>query len=116
MCVCKCVFVCVNVPNGGEDEGGWENLCVYDMPLYLSVTLLNECEFACRQLWQLCIRCIHSVYLVTSSPLQDPILEAVKPTRGPKAGGTLITISGKFLDTGSKDDVQVAVGGVDCFV
>uniref|UniRef100_A0A672Z9J9 Plexin-B2-like n=1 Tax=Sphaeramia orbicularis TaxID=375764 RepID=A0A672Z9J9_9TELE len=47
---------------------------------------------------------------------RDPILEAVKPARGPKAGGTLITISGKFLDTGSKDDVQVTVGGVDCFV
>uniref|UniRef100_A0A672Z832 Plexin-B2-like n=1 Tax=Sphaeramia orbicularis TaxID=375764 RepID=A0A672Z832_9TELE len=44
---------------------------------------------------------------------RDPILEAVKPARGPKAGGTLITISGKFLDTGSKDDVQVTVGGVD---
>uniref|UniRef100_A0A672Z805 Plexin-B2-like n=1 Tax=Sphaeramia orbicularis TaxID=375764 RepID=A0A672Z805_9TELE len=47
---------------------------------------------------------------------RDPILEAVKPARGPKAGGTLITISGKFLDTGSKDDVQVTVGGVDCFL
>uniref|UniRef100_A0A4W6D1Z5 Plexin b2b n=1 Tax=Lates calcarifer TaxID=8187 RepID=A0A4W6D1Z5_LATCA len=45
---------------------------------------------------------------------RDPIPEAVTPARGPKAGGTLITISGRFLDTGSKDDVQVTIGGVDC--
>uniref|UniRef100_A0AAQ5ZPB5 Sema domain-containing protein n=1 Tax=Amphiprion ocellaris TaxID=80972 RepID=A0AAQ5ZPB5_AMPOC len=44
---------------------------------------------------------------------RDPIPDAVKPARGPKAGGTLITISGRFLDTGSKDDVQVTIGGVD---
>lgn len=61
--------------------------------------------------------CIHAVSL---DPLnfshQDPIPEAVKPSRGPKAGGTLITISGRFLDTGSKEDVQVTVGGVSCIV
>uniref|UniRef100_A0A8C4HS01 Plexin b2b n=1 Tax=Dicentrarchus labrax TaxID=13489 RepID=A0A8C4HS01_DICLA len=45
---------------------------------------------------------------------RDPIPEEVKPSRGPKAGGTLITISGRFLDTGSKNDVQVTIGGVDC--
>uniref|UniRef100_A0A3Q3ND71 Plexin b2b n=1 Tax=Mastacembelus armatus TaxID=205130 RepID=A0A3Q3ND71_9TELE len=38
---------------------------------------------------------------------RDPIPEEVKPARGPKAGGTLITISGRFLDTGSRDDVQL---------
>uniref|UniRef100_A0A8C5HH18 Sema domain-containing protein n=1 Tax=Gouania willdenowi TaxID=441366 RepID=A0A8C5HH18_GOUWI len=43
----------------------------------------------------------------------DPMPDSVTPARGPKAGGTLITISGKFLDTGSKEDVQVTVGGVD---
>ncbi|XP_040893585.1 plexin-B2b [Toxotes jaculatrix] len=47
---------------------------------------------------------------------RDPIPETVSPARGPKAGGTLITISGKFLDTGSKEDVHVTVGGVDCAV
>ncbi|XP_042351980.1 plexin-B2b [Plectropomus leopardus] len=47
---------------------------------------------------------------------RDPIPEEVKPSRGPKAGGTLITISGRFLDTGTKDDVQVTIGGVDCTV
>uniref|UniRef100_A0A8C5HGP9 Sema domain-containing protein n=1 Tax=Gouania willdenowi TaxID=441366 RepID=A0A8C5HGP9_GOUWI len=44
----------------------------------------------------------------------DPMPDSVTPARGPKAGGTLITISGKFLDTGSKEDVQVTVGGVEC--
>uniref|UniRef100_A0A8D3DEP6 Plexin b2b n=1 Tax=Scophthalmus maximus TaxID=52904 RepID=A0A8D3DEP6_SCOMX len=38
---------------------------------------------------------------------RDPIPEAVAPTRGPKAGGTLIAISGPFLETGSKEDVQL---------
>ncbi|RVE71572.1 hypothetical protein OJAV_G00053220 [Oryzias javanicus] len=47
---------------------------------------------------------------------RDPVPNAVKPSRGPKAGGTLITISGKFLETGSKVDVQVTIGGVDCAV
>lgn len=47
---------------------------------------------------------------------QDPIPEAVEPSRGPKVGGTLITITGRFLDTGSKEDVQVTIGGVGCTV
>ncbi|XP_068458490.1 plexin-B2b [Clinocottus analis] len=47
---------------------------------------------------------------------RDPIPEMVKPSRGPKIGGTLMTISGRFLDTGSKDDVRVSVGDVDCAV
>ncbi|XP_078138497.1 plexin-B2-like [Centroberyx gerrardi] len=47
---------------------------------------------------------------------RDPIPQAVQPARGPKAGGTLITISGTNLDTGTKDDVQVTVGRVDCTV
>uniref|UniRef100_A0A674NHH1 Plexin b2b n=1 Tax=Takifugu rubripes TaxID=31033 RepID=A0A674NHH1_TAKRU len=45
---------------------------------------------------------------------RNPIPEAVTPPRGLKAGGTLITISGQFLDTGSKEDVQVTIGGVLC--
>ncbi|TKS73691.1 Plexin-B2 Precursor [Collichthys lucidus] len=47
---------------------------------------------------------------------RDPIPQMVTPSRGPKAGGTLITISGQFLDTGSKDDVHVTIGTVDCTV
>lgn len=47
---------------------------------------------------------------------RDPVPEEVMPNRGPKAGGTLITISGLFLNTGSKEDVQVTIGGVNCSV
>ncbi|XP_012719594.2 plexin-B2b [Fundulus heteroclitus] len=47
---------------------------------------------------------------------RDPIPTGVKPSKGPKAGGTLITITGTFLETGSKEDVQVKVGDVDCAV
>ncbi|KAL7402271.1 hypothetical protein ABVT39_012324 [Epinephelus coioides] len=47
---------------------------------------------------------------------RDPFPDKVEPSKGPKAGGTLITISGRNLDTGSKDDVQVTIGGVDCTV
>ncbi|TNN00361.1 hypothetical protein fugu_011607 [Takifugu bimaculatus] len=47
---------------------------------------------------------------------RNPIPETVTPHRGLKAGGTLITISGQFLDTGSKEDVQVIIGGVVCTV
>ncbi|KAF7224135.1 plexin-B2b [Nothobranchius furzeri] len=47
---------------------------------------------------------------------RDPIPVEVTPTKGPKAGGTLITISGTFLETGSKEDILVNVGGVDCSV
>uniref|UniRef100_A0A669BT93 Plexin b2b n=1 Tax=Oreochromis niloticus TaxID=8128 RepID=A0A669BT93_ORENI len=47
---------------------------------------------------------------------RDPVPEEVMPNRGPKAGGTLITISGLFLNTGSKEDVQVTIGGVNCSI
>ncbi|XP_017290255.1 plexin-B2b isoform X2 [Kryptolebias marmoratus] len=47
---------------------------------------------------------------------RDPIPDGVRPSEGPKAGGTLITISGTFLDTGSKEDIQVKIGDVNCAV
>uniref|UniRef100_A0A8C6WQ76 Plexin b2b n=1 Tax=Neogobius melanostomus TaxID=47308 RepID=A0A8C6WQ76_9GOBI len=47
---------------------------------------------------------------------QDPIPVSVKPKQGLKAGGTLITISGRTLETGSKNDVNINIGGVDCIV
>lgn len=48
--------------------------------------------------------------------LQDPIPSFVHPGKGPAAGGTLITINGTHLDTATKDDVSVSVGGVPCEV
>lgn len=47
---------------------------------------------------------------------QDPRPAAVEPVKGPAAGGTVITISGKDLDTATKEDIAVSVGGVPCDV
>uniref|UniRef100_A0A8C7IKJ7 Plexin b2b n=1 Tax=Oncorhynchus kisutch TaxID=8019 RepID=A0A8C7IKJ7_ONCKI len=47
--------------------------------------------------------------------LQDPIASSVHPDKGSKAGGMVITISGSNLDTATREDVSVTVGGVVCF-
>ncbi|XP_078138128.1 plexin-B2-like isoform X2 [Centroberyx gerrardi] len=47
---------------------------------------------------------------------RDPKPTAVHPVKGPADGGTIITITGKDLDTATKDDVAVTVGGVPCQV
>lgn len=61
---------------------------------------------------------VFMLYLATQPffPHQNPIPETVKPSRGTRAGGTLITIYGQYLDIGSKEDIQVTVGVVDCIV
>ncbi|KAM7378479.1 hypothetical protein PAMA_013403 [Pampus argenteus] len=46
----------------------------------------------------------------------DPKPNSVHPSKGPAAGGTVITIKGEDLDTATKDDVAVSVGGVACEV
>uniref|UniRef100_A0A8B9L794 Plexin B2 n=1 Tax=Astyanax mexicanus TaxID=7994 RepID=A0A8B9L794_ASTMX len=46
----------------------------------------------------------------------DPIPEKVHPIRGPAQGGTVITITGQYLDTASKEDISVQVAGVPCEV
>lgn len=48
--------------------------------------------------------------------LQDPIARSVYPANGSKAGGTVITISGFNLDTATREDIAVTVGGVVCTV
>lgn len=48
--------------------------------------------------------------------LQDPIARSVHPANGSKAGGTVITISGFNLDTATREDIAVTVGGVVCTV
>ncbi|XP_069375673.1 plexin-B2-like isoform X2 [Paralichthys olivaceus] len=45
---------------------------------------------------------------------RDPKPVAIDPVRGPAAGGTVITINGTDLDTATKDDIAVTVGGVPC--
>lgn len=48
--------------------------------------------------------------------IQDPKPLTLDPVKGPAAGGTVITISGEDLDTATKDDIAVTVGGVPCDV
>ncbi|XP_067420426.1 plexin-B2 isoform X2 [Emydura macquarii macquarii] len=45
---------------------------------------------------------------------QEPKPEGISPTKGPKAGGTILTISGTNLKTGSRKDVRVVLDGVPC--
>ncbi|XP_072528708.1 plexin-B2a [Salminus brasiliensis] len=47
---------------------------------------------------------------------RDPIPKKVHPIRGPAQGGTVITITGEYLDTASKEDISVSVAGVPCEV
>lgn len=48
--------------------------------------------------------------------LQDPIASSVHPDKGSKAGGMVVTISGSNLDTATREDITVTVGGVVCIV
>ncbi|KAK2821006.1 hypothetical protein Q5P01_023965 [Channa striata] len=45
---------------------------------------------------------------------QDPFVMGVSPDRGPMAGGTLLTITGRNLLTGRPSDLSITVGGVPC--
>ncbi|XP_077399598.1 plexin-B1-like isoform X2 [Vanacampus margaritifer] len=47
---------------------------------------------------------------------QDPILSGLSPQRGPKAGGSSVTIKGRNLKTGHPSDVSVLIGGIPCMV
>ncbi|XP_060758906.1 plexin-B2-like [Neoarius graeffei] len=47
---------------------------------------------------------------------RDPVPMSVNPIKGPQAGGTVITITGQYLDTATKDDIRITVGGVPCEV
>uniref|UniRef100_A0AAR2J8J2 Plexin-B1 n=1 Tax=Pygocentrus nattereri TaxID=42514 RepID=A0AAR2J8J2_PYGNA len=45
---------------------------------------------------------------------QNPELEAVSPQRGPRAGGTSLTITGRKLLTGRASDISVLLDDVPC--
>ncbi|XP_075951524.1 plexin-B1 [Anarhichas minor] len=47
---------------------------------------------------------------------QDPVLSGIFPQRGPKAGGSSLTIRGRRLRTGHPSEVGVLIGGVPCVV
>uniref|UniRef100_M3ZGB1 Plexin B1 n=1 Tax=Xiphophorus maculatus TaxID=8083 RepID=M3ZGB1_XIPMA len=45
---------------------------------------------------------------------QNPVLSSISPLRGPKAGGSSLTIKGRRLRTGHPREVGVLIGGVPC--
>ncbi|XP_051281132.1 plexin-B1 isoform X1 [Dicentrarchus labrax] len=47
---------------------------------------------------------------------QNPVLSSIFPQRGPKAGGSSLTIRGRRLRTGHPSEVSVLIGGVPCVV
>ncbi|MEQ2274634.1 hypothetical protein XENORESO_003113 [Xenotaenia resolanae] len=47
---------------------------------------------------------------------QNPVLSSIFPLRGPKAGGSSLTIRGRSLRTGHPSEVGVLIGGVPCMV
>ncbi|XP_037628792.1 plexin-B1 isoform X2 [Sebastes umbrosus] len=47
---------------------------------------------------------------------QDPVLSSIFPQRGPKAGGSSLTIRGRRLRTGHLSEVSVVIGGEPCVV
>lgn len=56
---------------------------------------------------------------LTELPLslcQQPQPLSVEPKQGPQAGGTMLTINGTHLDTGSEEDVRVTLNDVPCKV
>lgn len=56
------------------------------------------------------------ICLLPTPRLQDPALGGVFPQRGPKAGGSSLTIRGQRLRTGHTSEVAVLIGGVPCVV
>lgn len=45
---------------------------------------------------------------------QDPFVMGVSPIRGPKAGGTILNITGRNLQTGRHADLTITIGQVLC--
>uniref|UniRef100_A0A1A8KKJ8 Plexin b1a n=1 Tax=Nothobranchius kuhntae TaxID=321403 RepID=A0A1A8KKJ8_NOTKU len=53
---------------------------------------------------------------VTLFNCSNPALIRIFPQRGPKAGGSILTIEGQRLKTGHPSEVSVLIGGVSCTV
>ncbi|XP_059800740.1 plexin-B1 isoform X3 [Hypanus sabinus] len=47
---------------------------------------------------------------------QNPVLDSISPSRGPKAGGTSLVLSGVRLLTGRTSDIKVFVGDLPCII
>lgn len=59
-------------------------------------------------------KCVLNGKALFSVDEQEPVLEAVSPQRGPCAGGTSLTITGRKLLTGRSNDISVLLGDVPC--
>ncbi|KAK3556960.1 hypothetical protein QTP70_022299, partial [Hemibagrus guttatus] len=58
----------------------------------------------------------HKGLSIQTFSYQEPVLEGVNPQRGPQAGGTSLTITGKKLLTGRASDISVLLGNVPCVI
>ncbi|XP_072328920.1 plexin-B1 isoform X4 [Scyliorhinus torazame] len=47
---------------------------------------------------------------------QNPVLNSITPSHGPKAGGTFLTLYGTKLLTGRPSDIKVFVGDLPCLI
>uniref|UniRef100_A0A670K5J5 Plexin-B1 n=1 Tax=Podarcis muralis TaxID=64176 RepID=A0A670K5J5_PODMU len=47
---------------------------------------------------------------------QNPELKSIYPTRGPKAGGTCLTLTGSKLLTGNPSKISILVGRFPCYI
>ncbi|MBN3296556.1 PLXB1 protein, partial [Amia calva] len=47
---------------------------------------------------------------------QDPVLQLISPQRGPKAGGTHLTLNGRNLRTGRPSEISVFIGETPCHI
>ncbi|XP_067908087.1 plexin-B1 isoform X2 [Heterodontus francisci] len=47
---------------------------------------------------------------------QNPMLDSISPSHGPKAGGTSLTLNGVKLLTGRPSDIRVFVGDLPCLI
>uniref|UniRef100_A0A672SRZ7 Plexin B2 n=1 Tax=Sinocyclocheilus grahami TaxID=75366 RepID=A0A672SRZ7_SINGR len=70
---------------------------------YSIIALIDECSITA-----------YTVLLLTGQSdvyftYRDPVPKAVSPSKGPAAGGTVITITGDNLDTASIDDISITV-------
>lgn len=51
-------------------------------------------------------------YILVLLSIQDPVITSISPSYGPKAGGTLLTLTGKYLNSGSSR--HISIGGKTC--
>ncbi|XP_062978215.1 plexin-B1 [Elgaria multicarinata webbii] len=47
---------------------------------------------------------------------QNPELKSISPLRGPKAGGTLLTLTGSKLLTGNPSTISILIGHFPCYI